>query len=627
MPKVAKFGGLLLLFWVVPFGLHALGADWVLPLVLWLGLAGLLRAGETLLDRLILSVYLGLGFLMIIGVALSKSPLGLRPAPIAALGLTALVAAFAITRRRFRLPRPRWSDAAPLGVATAITLAVAAPYLRARDFAGRLAALMSGEDPSRHASLVDQIRITGAYPFIHPHVRSDVLNPGMTDYPQGWHFAAALTENYLRSTTELGPARSGMTWLMWLILGTFGLLALTVAWGAGLLVRPSGAVTYVSVVCIAGWLTANSELVRTAVNGYPAEMMGLGFLAVLAVVAARPAVKVRDHIALLSMLTIGVGFAYYLLLPVAAVITLCAAVADRRRMRRVPFSVAAGVLLCGLAAMPAAVGVLIARQDRNIFLSRLGAVHQVDLLVLAAVVLGGLVVGRHIRVWRRFAPAVITVLLATAAMNAYPRMMGREPAYYYGKMLHVCALILIIGVGAVGVLVHPLLARMSRPVRVLAVVLVLGVLAAGQVVYGRPSLTAVPWFTKQASGQYRVIARARTIDTVMTACPPRDTERTVVFYGNARTTFGYYESIFLTAAQRTAGLTYRQVYGLPRDSPEHRAQAIIERTSGPVRLVVGDDRGRQAITRVLRAHPEWAGRVGIVSLAQIMRSGSCATAG
>src|SRR6266508_6915041 len=61
------------LCWLVPVATHLLRIDAVLPVVIWLGTASLLRGGRTLLDRVMLAAGLLVG---VVGVAGPPSSVG-----------------------------------------------------------------------------------------------------------------------------------------------------------------------------------------------------------------------------------------------------------------------------------------------------------------------------------------------------------------------------------------------------------------------------------------------------------------------------------------------------------------------------------------------------------------------
>ncbi|MCP2327394.1 hypothetical protein HDA40_005901 [Hamadaea flava] len=628
MPRWVMACGLLLLAWALGFGLVALHVAWLLVPIAWLSVAALLRVGESLLDRLIAGALVITGFVMAAGLVFSVWPWGLDPAPVAGVTLSAVVLAGVLSGRRPRLPRPQWRDAVPVGASLVITTLAALPYLRATDFAGVLGAMMSGEDSSRHASLVDQIRDIGAYTFIHPRMTSDILNPGMSDYPQGWHLVAAIIENLLTSTTRLGSGENGIVLLVVLMLATFFALMLVVTWGAGRVAGPRRSPgAYLLIVLGAGWLAAWSELVRTMVYTYPAEMACLAFLGALVVAVVRPAVKVRDQIVLIAALTIGVGSTYYLFLPIAVVIAVGGVIMDRRRMRRVPFSVAAGVLVAGLSAAQAAAAVVLGKRDEQIAVGALGDIRPIEIALFALLIIAGVVLGRRRPAWRRYAVPLVTALAAAVGILLYQVLSGGDPGYYFGKMLHVVVLVLILGVAAVGEVAGPALRRLSsRPrVRTTAAVGVLAVFAVGQIVFGIPSLTDFPWLTSQAAAKTGLPSQARTIVAVHRACPTDPDRPTVVFFSDPEQRYGYSESIFLAALQRQAGRGYRVAYSLPWSSVEKRADAIVRRATKPVRIVVGDEGARAALATALRASPERAANVELVDLAAITTSGQCQT--
>src|SRR6266540_1060698 len=106
------------LCWLVPVATHLLRIDAVLPVVIWLGTASLLRGGRTLLDRVMLAAGLLVGVVGVAGLLFSVWPWGLHPVPVAGVGLTGLVAVSAWSGRRPRLP---WAG----GAADLVTVAAA----------------------------------------------------------------------------------------------------------------------------------------------------------------------------------------------------------------------------------------------------------------------------------------------------------------------------------------------------------------------------------------------------------------------------------------------------------------------------------------------------------------------
>src|SRR2546423_13641426 len=96
--------------WVVPVLTHVLRVDWVLPPLVVLAVAALLRSGRTLLDRLVLAFALLLGATCAAGLLIRVWPWGLHPVPVAGVAFTRLGGIAVALRRGARGP-----PAAPAG--------------------------------------------------------------------------------------------------------------------------------------------------------------------------------------------------------------------------------------------------------------------------------------------------------------------------------------------------------------------------------------------------------------------------------------------------------------------------------------------------------------------------------
>src|SRR5687768_14391074 len=70
--------GALAAAWLVPVVTHVVGVDLVLPGLIWLGTAALLRSGRTLVDRLALAAATLTGAVAVFGVLFSVWPWGLH---------------------------------------------------------------------------------------------------------------------------------------------------------------------------------------------------------------------------------------------------------------------------------------------------------------------------------------------------------------------------------------------------------------------------------------------------------------------------------------------------------------------------------------------------------------------
>src|SRR2546423_15403078 len=98
---------LVVLAWAVPGTAQLLGIDWLLPPLVLVATASLLRVGRTLLDRLMLALCLLLGGTCAAGLPLSVWPWRLQPVPVAILALTVLAGPAAGTGPRAPVPGPR----------------------------------------------------------------------------------------------------------------------------------------------------------------------------------------------------------------------------------------------------------------------------------------------------------------------------------------------------------------------------------------------------------------------------------------------------------------------------------------------------------------------------------------
>ncbi|MFC5944502.1 hypothetical protein, partial [Micromonospora harpali] len=443
--------------WVGPLLAYPAALAGPLPLLL-LGLtAGLLRGGRTLLDRLVLAGALLAGATCAAGLLFSAWPWGLHPVPVAGTALTGLLGIAAATGRRPRLPRPVAADLPPVGAALLAAVAMAWPYLRAGDLAGRLAYAMTGEDNSRHLATVEGIRAVGGYLFTDPQAAARIAPEGMVWYPQGFHLTAALLDTFLRSSTApAGPADALDHYLGWSV-GAWGLLVLAVTWAAHRLAGPQ--LDPPRTLALTGAVTAaclGSELARFVVYGYPGESLGLAATVLLVAVTCRPVARTGTQVAVVGALCVTVGFAYLMFLPVVAALVAAWLVRDRRRLRHRPrLLVAVALVAAVLTPLPAVAGLLRTDQVDNVATGG-GVFPRYDaFLAFAGLVGGGLIAGRRLPVWRRYAAALAAAGVFAAGFLLYFRALGTDPRYYYGKTLHLLLAVLLVGAGALALLPPP----------------------------------------------------------------------------------------------------------------------------------------------------------------------------
>ncbi|MBQ0901452.1 hypothetical protein [Micromonospora sp. U21] len=616
--------------WVVPMLAYALGLAGLLPPLVLLLTAGLLRVGRTLLDRLVLAVALLVGAVCAVALLFSFWPWGLHPVPVAGTALTALLGLGLLTGRRPRLPRPVPADLAPVAAAVLSGLALAWPYLRADGLAGRLAYAMVGEDNSRHLAAVEGIRAVGGYLFADPDAAARIAPEAMVYYPQGFHVTAALLDTFLRSSTAAGGPTSTLDHYLGWAISAYALLVLAVVWAAG---RIAGRLLDpVRAFVLAGAVTAlalGSELTRFVVYGYPGESLGLTLTAILISLVCRPVARTGTQLCLLGALCVGVGFAYLMFLPVVGVLVLAWLVRHRRAVRRRPWLLATvAVVTAVLTPLPSVAGLLFTDQVDNVTTGG-GVFPRYDAyLALTAVIGAGLFAGGlRLPVWRRYAGALAAALAFAVGFNVYFRALGTDPRYYYGKTLHLLLVVLLIGAGAV-LLLRPLPARAAAARRsgalpvVLARVLVALSLVAGTAgsaglargggIFAQPfGNRSTTWSAAWWSGLLERPRQADVTARALAQAPVRDGEVTVVVSDHRRE--GYLETLFLATLQGTHGASAPAFYNLPLAEPD-RAAAVVERERRPIRFLATGPEAAAAVERLLAERPELRSRVTLEPL-------------
>ncbi|MFF3855032.1 hypothetical protein [Micromonospora sp. NPDC002575] len=615
--------------WVVPLLAYAAGLAGLLPLVL-LGLtAGLLRGGRTLLDRLVLAGALLAGATCAAGLLFSAWPWGLHPVPVAGTASTVLLGIAAATGRRLRLPRPAAADLLPVGAALLAAAAMAWPYLRAGDLAGRLAYAMTGEDNSRHLATVEGIRAVGGYLFTDPQAAARIAPEGMVWYPQGFHLTAALLDTFLRSSTApAGPADALGHYLGWSV-GAWGLLVLAVTWAANRLAGPQ--LDPPRALALTGAVTAaclGSELARFVVYGYPGESLGLAATVLLVALTCRPVARAGTQVAVVGALCVTVGFAYLMFLPVVAALAAAWLVRDRRRLRRRPRLLAVVALVAAaLTPLPAVAGLLRTDQVDNVATGG-GVFPRYDaFLALAGLVGAGLVAGRRLPAWRRYAGALAAAGVFAAGFLLYFRALGTDPRYYYGKTLHLLLAVLLVGAGALALLLPP----PGRPASgrrtgggrragarwAVAAAVVLACAGAaglprGTGIFAQPfgdgsSTWAAAWWSGSLARPGPAALTVRAL-----ARPPA-APGTVTVVVSDRRREGYLVTLFVSTLQGTAGASGPAVYRLPLGEPA-RSAAVVAAVPGPIRFLAVDAAAARTVEDLLAARPELRARVSVERL-------------
>lgn len=633
-PRIGLLLGILLACWLVSFAANAVHAAWLLPPVVLLGTASLLRSGRSLLDRVVLALALLAGLTGAVGLLFTVWPWGLHPVPVTGLALTILTLAAVLSRRTPRLPRPGWSDLVSLAAAALAAGYLATPYLRASGFGQRLNLAMVGEDNGRHPALFDVIGRLGGYLFLDPDTAREHIFSGLVHYPQGWHLTTALLDGFLRSAGDPPTgARLMDHYVLW-CLATFGLLLLALIWAAQHVAGPLHPLRRLVLVVAVTALVLGTELPRLLVAGYPSETFGLSLAAILVALVARPLHRLREQLILVGALLIGIGFSYYLFLFPTGAMVFCWLIADRRRLRTRTGTVAiVGVLTAVLAPLVALIGVLVAGQSEA--LAAPGGTPPVEtyntILGLGAVVVAAVLVRSNLgeSTWRRFLVVLTVALLFSASMAAVNLANGTQPAYYFGKTAHLVILVLIVGAAALARLlpVPPAQSTETEPRRrpitgalpavATAALVTLAVLAGTGLVgwtggfFHRNGGNGT-WAKDWAGRDVRAITRPASVTNVAYRAYPA-IPGTVTLVVDKQGLHGYRESIFLSAMQGTSGQTEPGIYFQIYDEPARTAE-ILRRVPRPLRLIVADPAAQQAIDGALTADPALREGLAVVPL-------------
>ncbi|UWZ37136.1 hypothetical protein Drose_02140 [Dactylosporangium roseum] len=455
--SVPKIAAGLALAWLLPLATHPIELDVLLPLVVLAGTAAIQRGSVGLLDRLVLACAQLFGAACLFGLAITLWPGHLHPTLIAGVSLTVLVLVAAATGRLNRTPR-RAGPKHGLRVDWLLALAAAGvslislvPYV-VRDLGGRLGLPLAGEDIARHYLMYDVIGRTGGYLFMRP----DALLPfvpdgewrGIANYPQGLHFAYAVLDRFVRSSGGSGAPGTAADVFVWLLIGTFLLLALAVLWAARRIAGPgaSPARTLPVLLLVAAWLVLGDPVTVLA-RGYPNELAGLACAAVLTAIVARPLTRLGEQTVTVALLLVGVSFSYPLFLPYAGVAALWWM--RRARLWRRWWGWVAAVLTAVVAAI-GPLTAMAASSGEQLLLN--GTARVVD-RPATAVLVGLAVLTLTVRNGLR-APSRRTALFAVGVASACAAGIGLyqiatigRPVYYFDKLLHLLIVVALCALG------------------------------------------------------------------------------------------------------------------------------------------------------------------------------------
>jgi hypothetical protein len=607
-------GAWLVVAWLLPLLTHLLSVDWLLPPLVLLVTASLLRGGRTLLDRLMLAAALLIGTLCAAGLIFTVWPFGFEPVPIAGIALTVLGAVSLATGRRPRLPRPAFTDGLTGAIALGVSAYVAMPYVRT-DSTGRLAMIMGGEDNARHAAIFDSLRRVGGFAYLQsPQQMPDVLGQ-LRYYPSGWHLTAGVLDTFVRSSTGLGDMTSAMDHYVAFVVAGYGFFALALLWATQWVAGPLLGPWRLPLVVFLGIQLIYSDLPVLVIFGFPSEILGLTLLALLVAVLVRPPSSPREQMVLIGALLVGIGFCYELFLFSALLATAAWAFRRRRPVRaRLAFGMVVGVTAGLLAVVPMTLGVLYG--SHGTLAQAAGGVYPVSramLLTLGLVTVAAFAALPRLRVWRSYSLTAAAVLALPAALTVYRVAKDVPVTYYYEKALHAVMVVLLIGLGAAASVLGPHLAR--RRGRRLIAASVPAVLAAAAVAVGSGAvLDDTPWQPGAAEKMSRAWHSGYPVKTSghwagqlmdLNRKYPASTDNVTIVLGT-----GFYETyistLYLSMLQRTSGRTADVVYlgsGLFSNEPQNIADSLA-RPGVPIRLIVLSPKADPVVEEIRRLKPD-----------------------
>ncbi|MBT8225606.1 MAG: hypothetical protein HKP61_11910 [Dactylosporangium sp.] len=613
-------GPLIAIAWSLSLAAYLTHTAVLLPLLLLVATASVVRGGSTLLDRLMLAAALLLGATAAGGLVLAVWPWGLHPVAVAGSALTGLIVLAALAGRRPSLPRPGSVDVLSIGATAGAAAFIAWPLLRSSP-THRLSVLAGGEDLGRHIAVFDAIRHTGGYLFQHWQAALGEVYEGMITYPQGSHLLVALLDGFLRSSaTEFGTAMNAADHYMGFVVGQYAFMTLTMIWAAQwlaasalTLARRIPLIAFVTAVCLA------TELMTLVTFGYPSESMGIAEIVLLVAILARPCARRTQQLLIVASLLVAIGFTYYLFLPPAGLAVLGWLLLRRRDHRRHWRRVAAiGLCTTALASFPLVLGMTVGAQGGALWARGAHRPSREQLVVLVCVIAVGLLSARGLRsrIWRVYVWCALASGTLFAGLLAAQKLIGggNSSGYYTNKSLHLVIAVLTVGVGAIAMALPPArrsaqtatrwMGSLLRLSMVQALVLTLAI--AGGFGFIRNDThyqsagdmtTARAWWTDK----YRNEDTARSVMYMLrnysTPVLP-----TVVFTDQPYGT--YSKTLFLSLLQRTSGqVAPAQYLRMPLDSPARLERGVLA-IGRPMRIIAESQQTYEEAMQLKLRHPE-----------------------
>jgi hypothetical protein len=585
--------------WALVIVAYVAHAAIVLPVILLVAVASLLRGGQSLLDRVMLAMGLLFGLTCAGALIFALWPWGLNPVPVAGVAFTVLIVLAVLTDRRPNLPRPRITDLVPLVAGAAVALYAASPLMVNRT--QTLSMVISGEDNSRHISVLDAIRATGGYLFQHWDLAKEHVYTGMITYPQGLHMMDAILDAFVRSGTQNYANGEDLLhhYLAFYVLW-YGFLTLSMVWAAQWIA--SGSLTLgrrIALAGVIGGFCVGTELFMLIVIGYASEVAGLAEMVLLVAILIRPVPRPRQQLLLVASLMVAVGFTYYLFLPAAGLAILIWLVRSRRAVLRHPrWLVAIAVPGVALAGFPAYMGLTLGQQVDNV--NKIGPAysHGDFLLTLGGAVVAGLLSRRALRsrIWHGYFWSALAIGVVTVAFVLYQRHKGMPHGYYGYKMQHIVIVMLALGLGSLTL--HLPVPRVRRPPvgRALlsalpgALVAVVALAGFGLIfedsTYG-PQGGLIVGKTYQ-EGAYGRNEAAYAVSRELDRASGKPKVATILLDDSGYES--YLRTLFLSSLEGTAGTVAKGSYNNESVDSPTRLLHVVGGIDGPVRLVANSDK-------------------------------------
>ncbi|GCD94302.1 hypothetical protein [Embleya hyalina] len=445
--------GALVLAWAVPVLCYRTGTAVVLPFVFLALLASLLRSGRSILDRLVFAFTLTAGALCGVALLFSVWPWGLHPVPVAGLGFTVLLGCAALADRRPAISGTGGLSALFTVGIGAFTSALVVWPLLGRGFAGRLAHVVTAEDLARHFAIFEGIRFGGGYNFLHRSEVATIVTKDLVSYPQGSHLGLALFDNFLRSTTDPGPAQGELNRFIFYYAGMYMFMIVAVLWAIRWVAGPRLAPwRYLAVAGSAAAYLYFGDGTSMFLHGFLSEFAGLGLLAILVAVTVRPVHRLREQLCLSAALLIALGYTYYLFLPAGGLLVLAWVWRTRARLLRARlWAVGAITVTAVCSAVLPLVNWKYASNAEAI--NAPGGIDPVNrhLLMLLMFVLALCLIGRETLRRPERVMAALWLLVGggtVGLMFVYQTALVGETSYYYEKLLHQLFVVGLVCLGA-----------------------------------------------------------------------------------------------------------------------------------------------------------------------------------